>query len=68
MPAGMPALPGEALQVDRNPFATVVLAHLAIQEAGSNLDTLLAFKRDIVRRLYNSGYDTFSRRNQDNIQ
>jgi hypothetical protein len=53
----------EELESGKNPFAIVVLAHLAIQEAGSNLDTLLAFKRDIVRRLYSSGYDTIERRN-----
>ncbi len=50
-----------ALQANRNPFATVILAHLRTQETRGNPTARLVAKLAVLRRLYGLGY------NQDQI-
>lgn len=46
-----------SLQEDRNPFATVVLAHLGAQDTRTDPPTRRAVKTALTRRLYERGYD-----------
>lgn len=45
-----------ALEVSRNPFATVVMAHLKAQETRADRSRRLEWKLAITRRLYEQGY------------
>jgi hypothetical protein len=47
----------EDLEKDNNPFAIVVLAHLAAKNTSRNPEGRLANKLDIARRLYENGYN-----------
>ena len=46
-----------ALETSRNPFATVVMAHLLAQETRPDAQRRLASKLAITRRLYDHGYE-----------
>ena len=45
------------LEQSDNPFATIVLAHLAAQETGRNVRRRQTAKLALIRRLYERGYD-----------
>ncbi|MEB3335852.1 MAG: DUF4351 domain-containing protein [Leptolyngbyaceae bacterium] len=44
------------LEASRNPFATVVMAHLKAQATRKNATTRKAWKLQLIRRLYDQGY------------
>jgi hypothetical protein len=46
-----------ALDESNNPFAEVVLAHLATQQSRNNLNQRKTLKLNLVKRLYNRGYE-----------
>jgi hypothetical protein len=46
----------QELEQSRNPFATVVMAHLKMQETKKNAESRKHWKLWLVRRLYESGY------------
>ncbi len=45
-----------ALEASRNPFATVVMAHLKAQQTRDDRSRRLEWKLAITRRLYEKGY------------
>ena len=47
----------EALEESDNPFAVVVLAHLAAQDTRGDADRRAVAKLGLIRRLYERGYD-----------
>jgi len=46
----------QGLEANRNPFATVVMAHLKAQETKRNANQRKEWKLSLIRRLYESGY------------
>jgi hypothetical protein len=45
------------LEENRNPFATIVLAHLRAQESRRDPNARMGMKLDVLRRLYAQGYN-----------
>ena len=49
-------MPWAALEASRNPFATVVMAHLTAQAARRDANARAQAKFALIRRLYELGY------------